>query len=195
MKLGSSRQTGFVHLPAILRPDAALSGLRSLRVFMLSCVAVALLLFTAFAWYRHGQMHDQAQVRLQRTLAIAHEHALRVLDTKDTLLRYTLALVNDDDDSRVLVGRAALHRQLLEMSQGKPQIQSICVQGADGKPLVSNRSPEPPATFDISDRPYFAWHKDKRGGVFPSGVMAGDSCRAASTASHWCRRCASATRS
>ncbi|MDB5899857.1 MAG: response regulator [Ramlibacter sp.] len=166
------KQSGFVHLPAGLRPDFTVTSLRSLRHFMLACAAVALLLFVTFAVYRHGQMQHEAEVRLQRTLAIAHEHALRVLDTNDTLLRYTLALVKSEDDASLIAHRDQLHRQLLEMSEGKPQVQSIWVQGADGQPLVSDRLAEPPATLDVSRLPYFQWHKDKKGhGVFVSDVM------------------------
>jgi signal transduction histidine kinase len=165
------KQSGFVHLPAGLRPDFTATSLRSLRVFMLACVAVALLLFGTFAVYRHGQMQQEAEVRLQRTLAIAHEHALRVLDTNDTLLRYTLALAKSEDDASLVARRVPLYRQLVEMSEGKPQVQSIWVQGADGRPLVSNRFAEPPAGMDVSRLPYFQWHKDKKGGVFVSGTM------------------------
>jgi signal transduction histidine kinase/BarA-like signal transduction histidine kinase len=167
------KQSGFVHLPAGLRADIAVHSLRSLRIFMLACVAVALLLFVAFAGYRHGQMRQEAEVRLQRTLAIAHEHALRVLDTNDTVLRYTLALAKTDDDARLLAQREQLQGQLAEMTEGKPQIQSIWVQGPDGRPLVGNRVLQPPATMNVSDRPYFQWHQAKKGGVFISGVMNG----------------------
>lgn len=167
----SSRQSGFVHLPGGLRPDVAATSLRSLHVFMAACVAVALLLFVAFAAYRYGQLEDEAEVRLQRTLAIAHEHALRVLDTNETLLRHALAMVQEDDDTRVLARRATLHGQLREMASGKPQIQSIGVQGPDGKPLVSTRLADPPGAINVSDRAYFRWHRDHKGGVAASSVM------------------------
>lgn len=169
---GAGKQSGYVHLPG-WNSDSAATSLRSLRVFMIACVAVAVLLFLAFAGYRYQQVQQEAEVRLQHTLAIAHEHALRVLDTNDTLLRYTLAMVRDDDDARVVSQRASMYRQLREMTEGKPQIQSIWVQGPDGRPLVTNRFPEPPAGFDVSNRNYFLWHKEKRGGVYVSGLMAG----------------------
>ena len=164
------REAGFVRIPAGLRTDVRTTSLRALRIFVVACAGVALLLFIAFAAYRYQQMDREAEVRMQRTLAIAHEHALRVLDTNESLLRHALALVRDDDDQRIVAARAALHRQLQEMAAGKPQVQSIWVQGPDGQPLVTNRSPDPPR-MDVSDRPYFAWHRNKQGGVYVSGVM------------------------
>jgi signal transduction histidine kinase/ActR/RegA family two-component response regulator len=168
----ASKQTGFVHLPAGLRADLTATSLRSLRIFMLACVLVAIVLFAAFAASRYRQMQQEAEVRLQRTLAIAHEHALRVLDTNDALLRHTLALVRGEDDAQVAAQRVALHQQLVEMAAGKPQIQSIWVQGPDGKALATNRFAEPPTHTNVADRPYFAWHQQKKGGVFVSGVMS-----------------------
>ena len=165
------RPAGLLQVPARLKADVGATSLRALRIFVLACAGVALLLFIAFAGYRYQQMQREAEVRMQRTLAIAHEHALRLLDTNETLLRYALALVREDDDSRVLAQRQAIHAQLREMAARQPHIQSIWVRGPDGKPLVSNRSAEPAQDADVSDRPYFAWHRDKRGGVFISGVM------------------------
>ncbi|HEX2544220.1 MAG TPA: ATP-binding protein [Ramlibacter sp.] len=167
----ASRQSGFLHLPHGLRPDLAATSLRSLRIFMAACVAVALLLFGAFAAYRYQQMHQEAEVRLQRTLSIAHEHALRVLDTNETLLRHAMALVRDDDDGRIAAQSAVLHAQMREITAGKPQIQSIWVQGPDGRPLVSSRMAEPPADMNVANRPYFVWHREKRGGVAMSSLM------------------------
>src|SRR4051812_43479380 len=112
---GASKQTGFVHAPGGLGPDSAATSLRSLRTFIVACVLVAVTLFAAFAAYRYQQMQREAGIRLQRSLGIAHEHALRVLDTNETLLRFALALVRSDDDARVLAQRASLHQQLREM--------------------------------------------------------------------------------
>ncbi|MCE3271219.1 MAG: response regulator [Ramlibacter sp.] len=167
------RQAGFVRVPAGFRPDVGATSLRALRIFVLASATVALLLFAAFAGYRYQQMQREAEVRLQRTLAIAHEHALRVLDTNETLLRYAMALVREEDDAAIVAQRGALHLQLKEMTAGKPQVQSIWVRGPDGRALVTNRSPDPDAAANVSDRPYFAWHRDKRGGVFVGGVMDG----------------------
>ncbi|MCC2675657.1 MAG: hypothetical protein K0R58_2604, partial [Ramlibacter sp.] len=110
------RQAGFVRVPAGLRPDTGATSLRALRIFVLASATVALLLFAAFAGYRYQQMQREAEVRLQRTLAIAHEHALRVLDTNETLLRYAMALVREEDDAAIVAQRGALHLQLKEMT-------------------------------------------------------------------------------
>jgi signal transduction histidine kinase/ActR/RegA family two-component response regulator len=172
MQSVSSKQAGFVGARTEKRTDVA-GSLRSLRLFMLACAGVALLLFLAFAAYRHQQMRTEAEVRLERSLSIAHEHALRVLDTNDTLLRHVLDMTGVEDDAALRRRAGALHESLAAMAHNKPQVQSIWVQGADGRPVATSRFAEPPASMDVSGRPYFQWHRDKRGGMFLSGVMSG----------------------
>ncbi|HSV48541.1 MAG TPA: ATP-binding protein, partial [Ramlibacter sp.] len=119
--------------------DAARS-VAALRLLMLLAVAVPLLAFAGFAAYRHQQMRDESELRLDRALRVAHEHALRVFDTNETLLGHVLDLVGTNDDAGVLGRREQLHRQLVELSHNKPQLRAIRVFGADGVPLVSSRS-------------------------------------------------------
>jgi signal transduction histidine kinase len=153
--------------------DIAATGLRSLRILMVACIAVAVLLFAAFAAWRHQQMHAEAEIRLERSLRIAHEHALRVLDTNETLLRHVLASIEGEDDAALLSQQATLHRQLADLTANRPQIQSIWIQGADGRPLATSRFAQPPRDQSVAHREYFKWHQAKRGGVYASSVMTG----------------------
>ncbi|HYE41592.1 MAG TPA: hypothetical protein VEB23_16770, partial [Ramlibacter sp.] len=171
MSGSGKKRSGFVQLPPGLRGDFTTASLRSLRIFMGALALVALALFAAFAAYRYGQLEEQAQVRLQHTVNLAHEHALRVLDTNETLLRFALSLVRGEEDAAIVAQRPLLHAQLREMAQGKPQVQAIWVHGADGRPLVGSRFPAPPAHLDVSGSAHFAWHRDKLGGVAASRLV------------------------
>lgn len=165
MSGGASKQSGFVRLRVERGPDTAARSLRSLRLYMGASALVALALFAAFAGYRQQQLEREALVRLQNTLTIAHEHALRVLDTNEALLRYAAALVRDDSDARIREQRPALHAQLREMADRKPHVQFIRVRAADGTALMDSLEAAP-AAADASERDFFAWHRDKRGGVY-----------------------------
>ncbi|MGE4241183.1 ATP-binding protein [Ramlibacter sp.] len=160
--------------PSLPAPERGMArGLWTLRLFIVLCVAVALLLFGAFAVYRWQQMLEEAEVRLVRSLSIAHEHALRVLDTNEILARHVLDLVRDDDDARLLQRQDALHLQLVELARNKPQVESIWVTDAQGGTVATNRFAKPPEGRNVADRPYFQWHRDKKGGVFVSAAMKG----------------------
>lgn len=146
--------------------------LRSLRVFIVSCALAAIGLFAAFAAYRNGQLHDEAEVRLTRALAIAHEHALRVLETDDTLLQNVLLTVRNVPPDGIRERSAELHSLMQQMHRDRQQhVQSIWLVGPDGRPQASSRHAQPPAGRDISGLPYFQWHRAHGGGVFASGAM------------------------
>ena len=68
-------------------------------------------------------------------------------------------------------GQERLHAQL---KGGGTRPQFIHLDpGADGRPLVSNRQYPAPADINLSDRPYFKWHRDKRGGLYVSEPLVG----------------------
>lgn len=165
MSGAASKQSGFLRLRVERGPDSAARSLRSLRLYMGASALVALALFAAFAAYRQQQLEREALVRLRNTLTIAHEHALRVLDTNEVLLRYAAALVRDLGDARIREQRPALHAQLREMADRKPHVQFIRVRAADGSALVDSVEAEP-AAADASERDFFAWHREGRGGVY-----------------------------
>ncbi len=148
-----------------------LRGLRSMRRFMVATALVAIGLFAAFAAYRHQQLHEQATVRLERALAISHEHALRVLDTNDTLALHVLSLLGSDSETALRQREGELHRRLADLQRNKTQVQSIWAVGADGLPIATSRFAQAPRDRDIGGMAYFQWHRDKRGGVFASAVM------------------------
>ena len=112
-------------------------SLRSLRVLKVLCVTVPLVIFTAFAAYRHHQIHREAEIRLDRALRVAHEHALRVLDTNETMLGHIVELVQGNDDAALRSRHDALQTQLGNLIRNKPQIRAVWIIDAQGRPLLS----------------------------------------------------------
>lgn len=85
--------TGPVTAARAVRPPTSIS----LRILALLCIAVPLLVYAAVGTLRYGQLRDETEVRLDRSLRIAEEHALKVLDTNLTLIeRVSDAIGNDD---------------------------------------------------------------------------------------------------
>lgn len=148
--------------------------LGGLRALMVASALGTLLLFAGYAAYRLDQMHDNAQVRLERSLRIAHEHALRVLDTNETLLRHALSLAQGEDDAALRARGAQLQAQLAELARNKPQVQSIWIHGADGRPIATDRFAQPPPSLDISGREYFKRLQGDKGGLAVSEVFVGE---------------------
>ena len=55
--------------------------LSSLRILSALCIALPALVFIAVGLYRYEQIRTESELRLDRTLRVADEHALKVLDT------------------------------------------------------------------------------------------------------------------
>ncbi|TFY97447.1 hybrid sensor histidine kinase/response regulator [Ramlibacter rhizophilus] len=129
------------------------TGVGVLRLLLVLCVTVPLLLLAAFSAYRLRQMEAEAELRLNRSLAIAHEHALRTLAINQTLLQH----VRDIAPRAGPVGeqqRARLHLQLAELAGDQPQVHALWVQGADGS-LIASSLPAPfpaPAVHAAGER-------------------------------------------
>jgi signal transduction histidine kinase/ActR/RegA family two-component response regulator len=142
--------------------DEAGASLRTLRTLLVLCLLVPVVIYTAFAGYRYRQVHEDAEARLDRALRIAQEHALKVLETNETLLRHVLDLA-EGIEAAPPERQAQLQRQLNALAAAKPQIRSIWVIGADGRPLASNRADTIATGLSLADRDSFGWHQRRKG--------------------------------
>ena len=59
-----------------MRSPASSDTIRSLRLLALLCVVIPLAVYIAVGVFRYTQVREEAEVRVQRSLRVAHEHAL-----------------------------------------------------------------------------------------------------------------------
>ncbi len=165
-----------VRLGGGARPVAPASGppdptvhhrvIAALRWIVLLAAAVPLLAFVGIGTWQLRVRTDEAYARLERVTRVAAEHATRVFETNEMLLRRVVDLLGDDDDARIAAREPALHARLRAMTAELPQVQSVWVHDATGHPLVSNRFHPAPRGLDVSDREFFVQHRERRGGLF-----------------------------
>ena len=139
----------------------------------LLCIVLPLLVYAVVGAYRYRDVLAESQVRLDRTLRIAHEHALKVLDNNEALLARVLDTVGTDDDAAIRARAQQLHQQLRALSQNKPQIQSIWIHDAQGRPVAGDRVFPVPADVSVADRDYFKWHLSHGDGLYLSQPSVG----------------------
>jgi signal transduction histidine kinase/CheY-like chemotaxis protein len=133
------------------------------RIAMVGSIALPAFLYAVVAWLTYSQALDEARERLERASRIAQEHAQRVVETNEVISRALLNTVEGQDDAKIDAHHVALHAQLQRLAQGLPQLHSLWIWGADGRPLATSRFQDPPA-IDVSDREYFQWAQAHRGG-------------------------------
>ncbi len=145
----------------------------SLRRLAVLGIVLPVLVLGAIAATRYGQIRTETEVRLDRALRIAREHALKVVDINETTLAHVMDLLGDTPAGTLRSRESSLHLKLREMTRNKPQIQSLWVLDSDGRPIAGDRFFPSPATLNVADRAYFRWHEARRGGLYISETLVG----------------------
>lgn len=144
------------------------------RTLALGCILGLVLVYVGVGWWRYHELRLETDLRLDRSLRIAREHALKVLDTNDALLERVVDMAGPGGADAIRQREKALHEQLRALVANKSQIQSIWLLGPDGDIMASDRFyPSPKGTRYALERAYFKWHQDKGGGLYISEPLTG----------------------
>jgi signal transduction histidine kinase/ActR/RegA family two-component response regulator len=161
--------------PVGAAPARPAAPLLSLRILALLCIGLPLLAYGVVGAVRYEQITTETEVRLDRALRIASEHARRVLETNESVLSRAIDAVGAADGRSIRANEKRIHQQLQAMAQNKPQLQGVWLLDRAGNLVASDRSHPAPADVNLADRAYFRWHQDRRGGLYVSQPLAGRS--------------------
>lgn len=162
--------------PARMSDAAAVSPsepLLALRFLGWLCVVLPVLAYAGVGFYRYQRIAADTELRVGRGLSVAHEHALKVLDTNDILLARVADATGLEDSASLRAREPLLHQQLQAMSRDRPQITSIWVRAASGEPIASDRASPAPPEPSLAERGDVGWHVDHLGGLFVSELLVG----------------------
>nr|WP_249796982.1 MULTISPECIES: hybrid sensor histidine kinase/response regulator [unclassified Bradyrhizobium] len=132
---------------------------------MAASLALPIALFAIAATISYTSTNDIADREIERTLDVAHEHALKVFETIDRSLAELNEVVRSLSDETIRAREPALHRRLKRLTDSLPQLKSAWIFDADGKALV-NSLVSPPPELSFADRDYFYAHVDQSIGTF-----------------------------
>jgi two-component system NtrC family sensor kinase len=132
---------------------------------MAASLALPIALFAIAATISYTSTKDIADREIERTLDVAHEHALKVFETIDRSLAELNEVVRGLPDDLVRAREAALHRRLKRLADSLPQLKSAWIFDAEGKALVNSLA-SPPPELSFADRDYFYAHVDQTIGTF-----------------------------
>ena len=120
---------------------------------MAASLALPIALFAITATISYTSTRDIADREIERTLDVAHEHALKVFETIDRSLAELNEVVRGLPDDVIISREPALHRRLKRLPDSLPQLKSAWIFDADGKALV-NSLVSPPPELIFADRDY-----------------------------------------
>jgi two-component system NtrC family sensor kinase len=131
------------------------AAIRLLKFMMVASLVLPALLFAFTAWVSYGDIERVTNERIDRSLDIMHEHALKVLQTIERSFAEVDEIVRGMSDDDIRANESMLHGRLKRIVEALPQLQGITIVGRNGYPLVSANVLPAPRDLDLSDRDYF----------------------------------------
>ncbi|MCJ2049466.1 hybrid sensor histidine kinase/response regulator [Methylobacterium sp. J-070] len=147
-----------------IAPTADGTAVRQLRLLAAAALILPLLVFVTASWIAYRNAFTDAAARLQRTLDLVHEHAVKVFETHDLAAAQINQILLGLGDSEILAREADLHARLAALAARLPQVRGIWVLDKDGHALVAATSFPVDRDADLSDRAYFTAQRD---GIVP----------------------------
>jgi signal transduction histidine kinase len=136
------------------------------------------IVFAVVAWSSHEDAVEDAQRRMDRIAGIAHEHALKLFETTDLLVKQVNAQTQALGSADLQRDQMRLSEQLARLTQGLSQVHSVWILDENGDALVSSRLAPLPQMPNFGNRTAFSSHRERSGQliVAPSrrGALTGE---------------------
>ncbi len=151
--------------------SARQSAIRVLQLMMVASVVLPAVLFAFASWLSYRHEHAVADDRIERSLDILHEHALKVFQTVERAIAEVDEVTRGMPDDELRADQPRLHERLKRIVTAMPQLRAVFLIGRDGRPLVSSQFPLVPTDFNARDRSFFSAHAAGDVGTFVSEVL------------------------
>jgi two-component system, NtrC family, sensor kinase len=163
---------GFVNKPVVAGSQEAHARLTTIRLLQLLSAAALLLpilIFGFASWLSYQATQALAHERIERSLDVMQEHALKVFQSISLALDTIDKLVGDRSAAEIQRDEPRLHEQLKEVLGFLPDVQSIWLFGPAGRPEVITRE-SPPPTLNYGDQDYFLVPRDQPDKIYIGGI-------------------------
>jgi two-component system NtrC family sensor kinase len=146
------------------------AAIRLLKLMMVASLVLPAVLFVFAATVSYWNFERITDERIDRSLDILHEHALKVLETIDRTFAEIDEITRGMSDDDIRLNEGPLHERLKQIVAGMPQLQGIAIIDHDGHPLVSATAFPVPKDLNFADRDYFQAHAQGQAGTYVSAV-------------------------
>jgi hypothetical protein len=141
-----------------------------LQVLAAAALLFPLLLFTFASWLSYRAIQALANERIERSLDVLQEQALKVFQSVNLALDTIDDLLAHRSESEIQADEARLHEQLRRIVGTLPEVQSIWIFGPTGHPEVMTRAYPALTSGDYSENDYFRVPRDGPLGVYIGGI-------------------------
>jgi two-component system NtrC family sensor kinase len=144
-----------------------------LRLLIAASLALPLTIFAVASVISYNQHVTEATDRLQRTVRIMQEHAIKVFETFEISERYLEELFSDADDAEIREDEAEYNKRLNNFIKDLPQLRDLWVIDGNGHPVVSGTVYPMPRNLDLTNRDYFRAQLKPNAKTFIGQVVKG----------------------
>ena len=131
------------------------SAVRLLKLMMVASLVLPALLYAYASWVSYRDTHAAADERIERSLDVQQEQALRVFQTIDRTFAEVDEVVRGMSDEQIRAAQSALHPRLDRISGVMPELQAIVLIDRNGVPMASSALPSVKTDGNFADRDYF----------------------------------------
>ena len=146
------------------------AAIRLLKLMMVASVVLPAVLFIFAAWVSYRNFERVTDERIDRSLDILHEHALKVLQTVQVTFGEIDAVTSGMGDDDLRLNEEPMHARLRKIIAAIPELQGIAIVDRDGHPLVASNIVPVPKTLNFSDRDFFKTQAERNADTYVSGV-------------------------
>src|ERR1700712_240587 len=114
------------------------NSLRLLQWMMAASLALPIAMVGFASTVSWISIRETADRQIERTLDVAHEHALKVFETIDRSLSEINEIVRGIPDAGIKSREEALHGRLKQLADSLPQMKSVWIFDAQGHALVNS---------------------------------------------------------
>jgi two-component system NtrC family sensor kinase len=139
------------------------SAIRLLQLLMVASLAFPAALFAYASYNDYQSVYAVADERIDRSLDVLQEQALKVFETVDRIFPEVDEVVRGMSDADIRAARSTLTPRLQRIAGVMPQVHSIALIGSDGRLLASNEPQALQRGVNFADRDYFEAQAD--GGI------------------------------
>ena len=148
------------------------AAIRLLKLMMVASLVLPAVLFAFASWVSYRNFERVSDERIDRSLDILHEHALKVLQTIERTFAEIDEIVRGMSDDDIRHNEGPLHARLKRIDDALPQVQGIAIMDRNGHPLVASNTMPVPKERDFSDRDYFKAQAAANAGTYVSSMHA-----------------------
>ena len=131
------------------------SAIRLLQLLMVASLVFPAALFVYASYNDYRDVYAVADERIDRSLDVLQEQALKVFETVDRIFPEVDEVVRGMSDDQIRAAQASLTPRLQRIVGVMPQVQAITLIGADGRPLASSAPAALASGADFADRDLF----------------------------------------